>query len=232
MIILDPIYRYPYPSNFEYEYQNKPKIMQNQELERKNLIVFDKDGTLTTSKSGHRFVQHPEDQILLPNVLNHLKDLRNKGYIFAVASNQYGVGAGFKTLDSAIQEMMFLIKMLEAEEINIRRFLICPDIQGKDCLLVNSGGYISLMNDAYDILVDERKPEKIDLELLKLQGKFRKPNPGMLKAIPILDQNQYIYTKKIMVGDMRSDRQAADNAEFDQYLDAVDWREGRRQVRG
>ena len=33
------------------------------------LLILDKDGTLVRPKSGNEFVQHPEDQELLPGVV-------------------------------------------------------------------------------------------------------------------------------------------------------------------
>lgn len=54
------------------------------------LIILDKDGTLTTPKSGKKFVQHPEDQVLLPGVLDALKWHDSQGHILAIASNQGG----------------------------------------------------------------------------------------------------------------------------------------------
>jgi histidinol phosphatase-like enzyme len=54
------------------------------------LIVFDKDGTLTTPASGGKFVQSPDDQILLPGVAAKLEVLRSDGWKMAIASNQGG----------------------------------------------------------------------------------------------------------------------------------------------
>lgn len=55
-----------------------------------NLIVFDKDGTLTRPKSGKIFPQSPQDQELLPGVLEHIELLRSNRWIMAIASNQDG----------------------------------------------------------------------------------------------------------------------------------------------
>ncbi|HMA77901.1 MAG TPA: HAD family hydrolase, partial [Candidatus Paceibacterota bacterium] len=61
------------------------------------LAIFDKDGTLTTPASDAEFVQHPEDQILLPGVSEGVAAMAADGWTIAIASNQGGVAAGYKS---------------------------------------------------------------------------------------------------------------------------------------
>ena len=56
----------------------------------KRLAILDKDGTLVGTKSGETFVQHPEDQILLPGVEEAIARLVDDGYELVIASNQGG----------------------------------------------------------------------------------------------------------------------------------------------
>ena len=87
------------------------------------LCIFDKDGTLTTTKSGETFVQHPEDQILLPGVVEGITAMAADGWLFAIASNQGGVAAGYKSLDDAIREIRYCLSLLPQIELG----LFCPD---------------------------------------------------------------------------------------------------------
>lgn len=59
------------------------------------LAVLDKDGTLTTSKSGNKFARNPTDQVLIEGVVEGCQSLIDAGYTLAIASNQGGVAAGF-----------------------------------------------------------------------------------------------------------------------------------------
>lgn len=57
-----------------------------------HIAFLDKDGTLIRPKSGHKFVQSPDDQELIPGVSDRLKELTNKGYELVIISNQGGCG--------------------------------------------------------------------------------------------------------------------------------------------
>ena len=75
------------------------------------LLVLDKDGTLTRTKSGHTFVQHPEDQVLIDGVVEAIAAYTADGWTMAIASNQGGVAAGHKTLEEAIAEMQYAMEL-------------------------------------------------------------------------------------------------------------------------
>lgn len=66
-------------------------------------FVFDKDGTLCRSKSGRDFINSPEDQELIPGVLEKLAEIREQfpNSPFLIASNQGGVAFGTLTMKQA-----------------------------------------------------------------------------------------------------------------------------------
>jgi HAD superfamily hydrolase (TIGR01662 family) len=167
------------------------------------LCILDKDGTLTTPLSGNQYVQSPYDQMLIRGVVEKLEILKNQDYKFYIASNQYGVGKGFKTLKSAIEEIKFCVAMLDAAGIKIEQSAICPDWLGRKCILIN-----------YDIAFEFPLINEEKLENLKLIGKFRKPHPGMLKVF----DNLHSWEDKLMIGNQNSDRKAAESALF-RYMD-------------
>jgi D-glycero-D-manno-heptose 1,7-bisphosphate phosphatase len=166
------------------------------------ICILDKDGTLTKPKSQSQFCQNPEDQILIPGVVQSLYKLNEEGYFFYIASNQYGIGKGYKTLDSAVEEIRYCVNLLAEKGIKINQSLICPDYNGKRCIVING-----------DAAFQFPQSEDRNLEHLKLVGKFRKPNPGMLLA---LKHDQF--TEFLMIGNQESDRIAAKNAKFN-YMD-------------
>ena len=166
------------------------------------LLILDKDGTLVKPKSGARFVQHPEDQELLPGVADAIARYAAEGWTMAIASNQGGVAAGYKTLDDAIAEMKFCLNLLP----QIADSVFCPD-DGKTLILC----------DRLDYLDISRHWEHL--------GGFRKPSPGMLKyhimtRLATLADIRAGYPQEsgypaLMVGDMERDRNAAENAGID-----------------
>lgn len=66
-------------------------------------FIFDKDGTLTQSKSGKEFCNSVDDQELIPGVLETLAEIREQepNAQFLIASNQGGVAFGHLTLEEA-----------------------------------------------------------------------------------------------------------------------------------
>jgi D-glycero-D-manno-heptose 1,7-bisphosphate phosphatase len=171
------------------------------------LAILDKDGTLTLPKSGNTFVQNPTDQILMVGVVEGCQRLIAAGYVLAIASNQGGVEAGFKTLAEAASEMRYCLHLLKGFDINIKVTMFCPDFEGNRCVAV---------------WIDREEAEiadDADPIFSNLIGTFRKPGAGMLKAMDINLEERW------MIGDREEDRLAAEAAGFG-FLDADEWRKG------
>ena len=167
------------------------------------LVIVDKDGTLVEPASGSKFVQNPTDQRLLPGVAEHIAELAGMGATIVIASNQRGVAAGHKSLEDAIAEMRFCLKLLP--EINYALF--SPDFEGEELWKVE---HPSLGRG--DAGICDRGSE------LGLYGRYRKPEPGMLNYASEL------YPDAIMIGDRPEDAQAA--AAGIPFVDAEAWRTG------
>lgn len=120
------------------------------------LLVLGKDGTLTRTKSGHTFVQHPEDQVLIDGVADAIAAYAADGWTMAIASNQGGVAAGFKTLEQAIAEMKYAMNLT-----GINTAYFCPD-------------------DGTTLQIVEKHCDGIGWG--KLFAPFRKPSAGMLQV--------------------------------------------------
>lgn len=168
------------------------------------LLLLDKDGTLVAPVSGAKFVQSPWDQAAISGVEGAIARYVSEGWTPVIVSNQGGVKAGFKSLESCILEMQFCLELFPA----ILEAYFCPD-GGMDCWRAwgncseehrilygngwTSGGY-------------------------KLAS-FRKPGPGMLQlAIDIHAPDQVIY-----VGDRPEDQAAAQAAGLS-FMWADEWR--------
>jgi D-glycero-D-manno-heptose 1,7-bisphosphate phosphatase len=176
------------------------------------LLVLDKDGTLIRPRSGQRFVQHPQDQELLPGVAEAIAQYAVKGWKMAIASNQGGVAAGHKTLKEATVEMAYCLALLPQIEFGF----FCPDLKGKECWRIQQQQPEGLKYKTY---------EATRADTSQVVGLCRKPNPGMI----FLAQQAYRFTieqqlsQTLMVGDRPEDEQAAQAAGVD-FLWAENWR--------
>ncbi|NEZ68303.1 HAD-IIIA family hydrolase [Leptolyngbyaceae cyanobacterium CCMR0082] len=145
------------------------------------ILILDKDGTLVKPKSGQKFVQHPEDQEVLPGVYEAIQRYMLQGYKIGIATNQGGVQAGYKTLESAQEELAYCIKLLGPV---VSCAALCPD-DGSTCLAWFDGTW-----DTYDRV--SAFP----------YDSFRKPGKGMLQLL--YQQDDLLY-----VGDRPEDEEAA-----------------------
>lgn len=129
-----------------------------------NLIIFDKDQTLIKSACGEKFIQSPTDQAILPGAAEAVRNFhKRERFKIAIASNQGGVEAGKKSLESAIEEMRFCLNLFPEIKIG----LIAPNYSGKTAIKI---------------------PKKLpgleySEEIRGDYGSFRKPGPGMLNWI-------------------------------------------------
>jgi D-glycero-D-manno-heptose 1,7-bisphosphate phosphatase len=170
------------------------------------LLILDKDGTLTTTVSGEKFVQYPKDQKLLPGVKETLQRYADEGWMVAIASNQGGVAAGFKLLGDAVMEMQYCLTL--CPEHSIYAGLLCPD-DGKTAIKV-----LSCM--AY-----KPYPCYGSVQDSGADGLYRKPGPGMLNYLKTqLSEN---WKEALYVGDRPEDQQAASNAGIP-FMWADEWR--------
>lgn len=86
------------------------------------LIIFDVDGTLTTTKSGSTFRKSADDWTWLPGRIEKCRQLREQGVQIALASNQAGVAFPWsKFTEAQIQVELEII----AQEIGACYIGVC-----------------------------------------------------------------------------------------------------------
>ena len=170
----------------------------------KRLILLDKDLTLVKPTGGNKYVQTPIGQELLLSVKDAISQHEHQDDICCMITNQDGVAAGHKTLDSAIEEVQYAMDLLPY----ISMAWLCPDFEGRECYAVwRDAGRLSDPPGDGIWRVIKNYPNAPELV-----GLYRKPNPGMLLAA--CDIHGFIPSPEtcLMVGDMESDRLAAENA--------------------
>lgn len=176
------------------------------------LLILDKDNTVTTSKSGEKFVQHPADQVLLPGVASALENYSKAGWLVFLASNQGRIAAGHKTIEDAAAEMKYAIELTNHK---IDGGYFCPDFEGQTAYCIEK-----FEDDAHEIKGHQ-----------DLRGCYRKPQDGMLQLC-IRYAQSFLNTPHdtdsgqlitVFVGDQPEDEQAAIAADV-KFFWANEWR--------
>jgi D-glycero-D-manno-heptose 1,7-bisphosphate phosphatase len=92
-------------------------------------IILDRDGTLIEDKN---FAYKIEDFELLPGVLEGL-ELLQRDFLLFIVTNQSGIGRGFYSENDFFIFNNHLIKVLEENEIRIKKTFYCPHIKEENC---------------------------------------------------------------------------------------------------
>ena len=181
----------------------------------KKLLILDKDGTIIETKSGNKFVNLPDDQKLIDGAGEAIARYVSDGWDIAIASNQGGVQAGYKSLDDAFAEMYFALDLIRdglpsSNNSQIRGAAFCPS-SGESAYLIRM--HLGL-----------EKPF-LHLSQCDYDFSFRKPEPGMLLCLPeILSfDSREQYESTLMVGDRPEDEGAAKAAGM-AFMSAEAWR--------
>ena len=174
----------------------------------KNALLLDLDGTVREPRSGQKFINVPTDQQLMEGVAAAIERYVEAGWALYGVTNQGGVIAGHKSLQSMLAEQLITMELCPALEA----VFFCPD-WGDSYYVVYKNGEI--------VAFDGKKDPQV-----YCAGQFRKPQAGMLKlALHHHAARIEGIGKVMMVGDRPEDKEAAQNAEVP-FLDASEWRKG------
>jgi D-glycero-D-manno-heptose 1,7-bisphosphate phosphatase len=99
-----------------------------------NIIFFDLDGTLRETISRKTFINEPQDQKVIEGTQKALSYYQQKGFLMIGITNQGGVAAGHKSMESAIEEQRITLELFpELSEI-----FFCPN-WGESCYQLSRG---------------------------------------------------------------------------------------------
>lgn len=212
------------------------------DLKTVKALILDRDGTLTETVSGDTFPQNAQDLKLRPGVREAIAHYVEDGWTPIVASNQGGVGAGFKTLQDAVDEMAYLMQLLPEIEV----CLFCPEtapprwlrwlryfgLLKTTCITVKPDGAFDRCSEWF-----------CDEDMILWAGSktwgpgystsFRKPGGLMLylaTQLSCLGLSPFPL-KMMYVGDRPEDEEAARNANID-FMWEKDWLKTEREHRG
>jgi D-glycero-D-manno-heptose 1,7-bisphosphate phosphatase len=99
------------------------------------IIFFDLDGTLRQTKSGKTFINEPEDQQPIEGTQKALSYYQEKGFLLIGITNQGGVAAGHKSLESAIEEQRITLKLFP----QLSEIFFCTNYSGESCWQLSDG---------------------------------------------------------------------------------------------
>jgi len=92
------------------------------------IIFFDLDGTLRQTKSGKTFINEPDDQQPIEGTQKALSYYQDKGFALIGITNQGGVAAGHKSMESAIEEQRITLQLFP----ELAEIFFCPN-WGESC---------------------------------------------------------------------------------------------------
>jgi D-glycero-D-manno-heptose 1,7-bisphosphate phosphatase len=86
--------------------------------ELKPALCLDFDGTIRYSKTG-KFIDHPDDIILFPDVQEKIWEYRNNGFLIFGITNQAGVAFGYKSVEDVEKENQRTLDFFERDPFHI-----------------------------------------------------------------------------------------------------------------
>lgn len=175
--------------------------MERTEVDKKNILFVDCDGTVRKPKGTLKFINAPENQSVIPEAERALSIAKNKGFKIIGVTNQAGVISGKKTIESCIAEQQYTMKLFP----QLSYIVFCPDWDGKR---------------AYKVTPKEWK--EVSIVYPHLIGKYRKPNNGMIAYCLIEEEIDSVLEKCVFVGDRETDRLAAKKCGM-AFIDAQSW---------
>jgi len=91
----------------------------------KKAIFLDRDGTLNNNKD-HYYIWRKEDFQLNPGVTEALSELRKRGYLLIVITNQGGVSKGEYSLEEVELLHRYMRSLLEETGVVLDEVYFCP----------------------------------------------------------------------------------------------------------
>ncbi len=96
----------------------------------KFLVIFDRDGTLIVDKN---YLSDPQQVEILPGVIEGLQKLAANGAVFALASNQSGIGRGLFSHEAAHVVNDRLVSVLQNSGLDLPYIYFCPHTPVDKC---------------------------------------------------------------------------------------------------
>jgi D-glycero-D-manno-heptose 1,7-bisphosphate phosphatase len=93
-------------------------------------VFLDRDGTIIYDVG---YPRNPQQVRLLPGVGKVLADLRKRGFLLVLVSNQSGIGRGLVTLEEAKQVHRQVVSSLADYDVQLDAAYYCPHAPQDEC---------------------------------------------------------------------------------------------------
>ena len=145
-------------------------------------IFLDRDGVINKEKKD--YVKNIDEFQIFPEISNFIKNMKNRGYLIIVVTNQSVINRGLASMQDIEQIHEFLQNFLLQNETSIDDFYICPHTPHENCscrkpksgLLLKAIDDFSIdVNNSWfvgDRDSDIQAGESVGCKTLKIEGDF------------------------------------------------------------
>ncbi len=178
----------------------------------KKLLMLDLDGTVRRPiQDPEGFIKDPLDQEIIPCARAAIARYAADGWTIVGITNQAGVHYKRKSLKDCIKEQKHTMKLVP----ELDRIYFCPDLGDQLCVVHYALFGCKQVEIRFGGMGDNPRNQL---------GGYRKPDPGMLRAATwdYMEKTIEGLEQKLFVGDMLTDKQAA-NAALCPFLSAEKW---------
>jgi D-glycero-D-manno-heptose 1,7-bisphosphate phosphatase len=96
----------------------------------KKCVFLDRDGTIIKDSNFVYMLEHLE---FLPKAIDGLKEMRKKGYLLIIITNQSGIGRGYFEEKDYFVFMKHMYSELIKKGVDIERDYFCPHLPEDNC---------------------------------------------------------------------------------------------------
>lgn len=205
------------------------------------LLIVTLNGVVRRTKSGAKFINHPEDQVLIPEMIEVLHRAKDKGFTIVGVSNEGGVEFCHKTLDSCVQEQKYTLILANGL---MDAIYFAPYLHQGFAVYHKTTGYSQFVKQGYEYVKRTQALNGITEDTYVIQHKlassvFRLPDIGLWIAMAIdfhfhepvaySRQLSIVLPEKVCMVAVRADYLFAHKLGFDCY-DAQRWLNPKKAV--
>lgn len=196
------------------------------------LLIVTLNGVVRRTKSGKKFINDPEDQVLIPEMVDVLKRAKDKDFTIVGVSNEGGVEYCHKTLDNCIQEQKYTLSLADGL---LSAVYFAPYLHQGFAVYHKTSGYSQFVKHGYEFVKRFHNLTGISEDTYIIQGVsnvFRLPDIGLWYSMaidfsffePILYSRQLsiVPPEKVCMIALRADYLFANKLKIDCY-DANRW---------
>lgn len=168
-------------------------------MEKTKAVFLDRDGVINDNSVAY-YIHRKEDFVLNKGVIESLKILQQKGFIFLIITNQGGIAKGLYNNEDVIKLNNYLLELFLNSEIIIKSVFHCPhhsDIskclcRKPDSLLFEKAIALYNINVAESFMIGDSDRDIVAAEKVGLTGIKVPANSNLFESIKNTDYSYLI----------------------------------------